>query len=115
MNGFAQMGDLRRFRRQRALPKLPKYGPVLRVKQGIWRESGKFAMPFAGADHAVVMRTQRLLHAQEGVIPVQAGVYMTFQDTALFLYLTAFGIIFISLVFTRLGRYKSLYFAHNSL
>lgn len=104
VNGFSDRSSLIKLRKERNLPKLPKIGAPFRPKSGVWRENGVFCSPFAGSDRSVIARSQRYLHEKEQVVPVQAGVYMTFQSTALFLYLCVFGMFFIVLVHTKLGR-----------
>ena len=104
VNGFSNKGALVKFRKDRNLPKVPKFGFPLRLKTGIWRERGLFCTPFLGSDRSVICRTQRFLHNKDDVIPTQTGVYMMFSNTLQFIYLCLFGVVFLCLVHTKFGR-----------
>ncbi|KAL5258532.1 hypothetical protein ACHWQZ_G009126 [Mnemiopsis leidyi] len=108
VNGFKNRPSLIKFRKERKLSKVPKLGAPFHPKSGVWRENGLFCSPFAGSDRSVIMRTQRYLYEKGLSAPAQAGVYMSFQSTALFLYLCVFGVFFLILVNTRFGRYLLL-------
>jgi short subunit dehydrogenase-like uncharacterized protein len=83
VHGFANVADLVALRRSVAAPRPPKCNPPLPRRGAVSRlASGRFALPFPGADASVVRRSQRRIDAADPSHAQSAyGAYFTVGST----------------------------------
>ncbi|XP_053679850.1 saccharopine dehydrogenase-like oxidoreductase [Anopheles nili] len=96
--------DLRSLRSKLFKTPLPKLLPQLKNRMPLHKTdmiNGWWAVPFPGADSAVVMRSQRHFYDVEQKRPVQMKTYIAFASL-----LRIFGIGFVASIFAILCRFK---------
>ncbi|XP_040285258.1 saccharopine dehydrogenase-like oxidoreductase [Bufo bufo] len=106
VHGAADQGNLKNLRKQLALKPLPVIGKKLKRRGAVFysNEIQQYAVPFPGADPAVVERTQRYLHEKLQETPVQYAAYIAVGGIASVLRLMFAGPVFLLFSKTSFGR-----------
>ncbi|XP_077342269.1 saccharopine dehydrogenase-like oxidoreductase [Lithobates pipiens] len=108
IHGVADQGNLRKLRKQLAFKPLPVVGKKLKRRGAVFysNEVKEYAIPFMGADAAVVKRTQRYLHENLQETPVQYGAYVSVGGITSVITLMFAGFLF--LLFTKFSFGRKL-------
>ncbi|NP_001086196.1 saccharopine dehydrogenase (putative) L homeolog [Xenopus laevis] len=108
IHGIADQGNLRKLRKQFAYKPLPVVGRKIKRRGAVFysNELKEYAIPFLGADSAVVRRTQRYLHETLQESPVQYAAYVAVGGITSVIKLMFAGILF--LLFTKFSCGRNL-------
>ncbi|XP_063773857.1 saccharopine dehydrogenase-like oxidoreductase [Pseudophryne corroboree] len=108
IHGIADQGNLRKLRKQLALKPLPVVGKKLKRRGAAFYsdEVKQYAIPFLGADAAVVRRTQRYLHDSLQETPVQYAAYVSVGGVMSVIKMMFAGLLF--LLFTKFSVMRKL-------
>ncbi|XP_053567030.1 saccharopine dehydrogenase-like oxidoreductase isoform X2 [Bombina bombina] len=106
IHGVADQGNLRKLRKQFPLKPVPIVGAKLKRRGAVFysNELKEYAIPFLGADVAVVKRTQRFLHENYQETPVQYSAYVAVGGIASVIKLIFVGILFLLFTQFNCGR-----------
>lgn len=104
--GIGDHDNLRKLRKSSNNQPLPVVGRKVPPKTPIYwqQELGKYAAPFPGADVSVVRRTQRYLHENHDIVPVQFQMYFLINSLWGVLMAALFGSMFKWLAYRNWGR-----------
>ncbi|KAM4693879.1 saccharopine dehydrogenase-like oxidoreductase [Discoglossus pictus] len=108
VHGIADQGNLRKLRKQIGFKPLPFVGPKLKRRGAVFysNEANEYAIPFMGADAAVVRRTQSYLYENLQETPVQYSAYAAVGGITSVIKLMFAGILF--LLFTKFSCGRKL-------
>ncbi|XP_053737106.1 saccharopine dehydrogenase b [Synchiropus splendidus] len=106
VHGFADAGSLFKLRKKFGHKPLPVVGAKVTKRGSVFfsKEMEQYAIPFMGSDPSVVKRTQRFLHEEEHLSPVQYTAYVGIGGLVSVVKFFCGGLLFWFLVKFRLGR-----------
>nr|KAF6395589.1 putative saccharopine dehydrogenase (putative) [Rousettus aegyptiacus] len=104
--GFGDYRNLKKLRNEANLKPLPIIGSKLKRRWLVsyCRELRSYSIPFMGSDVSVVKRTQRYLHEQLELSPVQYAAYITVGGITSVIKLMFAGLFFLFFVKFSIGR-----------
>ncbi|KAM9798354.1 saccharopine dehydrogenase b [Neosynchiropus ocellatus] len=106
VHGFADAGSLYKLRKKFGHKPLPVVGAKVTKRGSVFfsKEIEQYAIPFMGSDPSVVKRTQRFLHEEEHLSPIQYTAYVGIGGPVSVMKFFCGGLLFWVLVKFRLGR-----------
>ncbi|KAJ8356629.1 hypothetical protein SKAU_G00194230, partial [Synaphobranchus kaupii] len=104
--GFADSDKLRALRKKTGYKSMPVVGEKIKRRSTLFfsKEIEQYAVPFMGADHSVVKRTQHFLHTEYQESPVQYGAHVGVGGISSLVKLLFAGILFWFMVKFAFGR-----------
>jgi len=96
VHGVANVSELKRLRKKLYAEKLPKFVPLLKNRGALHKSevTGKWCLPFLGADKSIVYRSQRYFYEKEKKRPIQIRTYLSTASIFQVIGMMLFGLIF---------------------
>ncbi|KAK5646161.1 hypothetical protein RI129_004625 [Pyrocoelia pectoralis] len=106
IEGIGKLPEISALRKKLFKKKIPNYEPKLPLRPQMYKSdiAKAWAVPFIGADRAVVNRTQRYFYEHENKRPIQVNPYETVDSAASVQFINFYKNIILSLIKYKYGR-----------